>query len=127
MHKATNYSGDSMNQPTENRPLLADTLPAFATELRQLLEEQGEPELAAQVPKLMIFDRCRCRDDFCSTFYAQPKPKDAYGPGHRNVALTPEEGMLILDVVGEAIACVEVLYREDVRQKLDEVFPCRPK
>jgi hypothetical protein len=35
--------------------------------------------------------------------------------------------MLILDVVGEAIACVEVLYREDVRQKLDEVFPCRPK
>lgn len=27
--------------------------------------------------------------------------------------------MLILDIIGEAIACVEVLYREDVRQNLE--------
>jgi hypothetical protein len=39
------------------------------------------------------------------------------------VVLTPDEGMLILDVVGETIACVEVMYRKDVRQKLDEVLP----
>jgi hypothetical protein len=43
--------------------------------------------------------------------------------GHRNLALTPEEGMLILDVVGGEIACVEVLDRKDVRRKLDDVLP----
>jgi hypothetical protein len=36
----------------------------------------------------------------------------------------PEEGtLLILDVVAEEIMCVEVLDREDVRRKLDEVLP----
>jgi hypothetical protein len=114
----------TMNQQTEKRPLLFDMLPAFAAKLRQLLVENGEPELAAQVPGLMIFDRCRCKDDICcGTFYTQPKPNGAYGPGHRNVALTPEEGMLILDVVGGVIMCVEVLDRADVRQKLLSVVP----
>ncbi|HTZ76062.1 MAG TPA: hypothetical protein VMB47_19245 [Candidatus Aquilonibacter sp.] len=112
-----------MNQQLENRLLLTDTLPAFAAELRQLLEAQGEQELAAQVPGLVILDRCRCGDDFCATFYAQPKPDSSYGPGHRNVALTPEEGMLILDVVGGEVACVEVLDRPDVRVKLSAVLP----
>jgi hypothetical protein len=112
-----------MNQQPEKRLLLTEVLPAFVTELRQLLEAQGEPELAAQVPGLVILDRCRCGDDFCATFYTQPKPDGAYGPGHRNVALTPEEGMLILDVVAGEIACVEVLDRKDVREKLDAVPP----
>jgi hypothetical protein len=111
-----------MNQQPEKRLLLTEALPAFAAELQQLLIEYGELELAAQVSSLAILDRCRCGDDFCATFYTQPKPDGAYGPGHRNVALTPEEGMLILDVVDGKIACVEALDRKDVRQKLDEVF-----
>jgi hypothetical protein len=113
----------SKNQHTENRPLLTDTLPAFATELRQLLAEQGEPELAAQVSGLKIFDRYRCGDDFRATFYTQPKPEGGFGPGHRNVRLMLEEGMLILDLVSGEIACVEVLDRKAVRQKLNEVLP----
>ncbi|HXN18451.1 MAG TPA: hypothetical protein VN875_08990 [Candidatus Binatus sp.] len=112
-----------MDLQREKTLLLADVLPAFAAELRQLLTEEGESELAAQVPGLMIFDRCRCGDDFCATFYTQPKPDGAYGPGHRNVPLTPDEGMVILDVVGAEIACVEVLNRNDVRQELDAVHP----
>ncbi len=39
------------------------------------------------------------------------------------VVLTADEGMLILDVVGETIACVEVLYRDEVRQELLAVLP----
>lgn len=112
-----------MNQQIEKRLLLTDTLPAFAAELRQLLTEQGEPELAAQVSGLMIFDRCRCGDDFCATFYTQPKPKGSYGPGHRNVVLARDNGTLILDVVAGKIACVEILDRKDVREKLDAVLP----
>lgn len=112
-----------MDQQTEKRLLLADVLPALSTELQQLLTEKGESELAAQVPKLMILDRCRCGDNFCATFYTQPKPESSFGPGHRNVALTPDKGMLILDVVEEAIACIEVLYRDEVLQGLDAVLP----
>lgn len=71
----------------------------------------------------MILDRCRCGDDFWATFYTQPKPESGYGPGHRNVALAPEEGVLILDIVEVSIACVEVLYRDDIRQKLQAALP----
>jgi hypothetical protein len=115
-----------MNEQKEQRPLLTDTLPEFAAELRQLLVEKGEPELAAQVPTLAIHDRCRCGDDICATFYTRPKPNGAYGPGHRNVALVPNEGFyFILDVVDGEIACVEVLDREDVRHKLEEILPVK--
>ena len=100
-------------------PLLSETLPTLADELRELLVEQGEFELAAQIPTLRIVDRCRCGDDFCATFYVRPKPKEAYGPNHRTLPLTPKEGMLILDVVGDKIAAFEVLYRDDVRRNLE--------
>ena len=121
MNEATNDSVLRMNRQTHLS--LCEAMPTVATELRELLDRQGEAELAAQVSSLKIFERCRCGDDFCATFYTQPKPNGAYGPGHRNVALTPDEGMLILDVVAGEIMCVEVLDREDVRQKLDEVLP----
>jgi hypothetical protein len=110
-----------MNESTEKPLLLARVLPAFAAELRQLLEAQGEPELAAQVPGLAILDRCG--DDICGTFYTRPKPNGGFGPGHRNVALTPDKGMVILDVVAGEIACVEVLDRADVRKKLGVALP----
>jgi hypothetical protein len=114
-----------MNQLTEKQPPLSDTLPAFTAELRKLLEEQGESELAAHVPDLKIFDRCRCRDDIgCGTFYTQPRPKDGFGPGHRNVRLFPDDGaLLILDVVAGNLVAVELLDRPDVREKLDAVLP----
>ena len=55
-------------------PLVSDVLPTLAVELRTLLVEQNEPELAAQIPGLRIVDRCRCGDGFCATFYVRPKP-----------------------------------------------------
>jgi hypothetical protein len=108
----------AMKEKTEKRPLLTDTLPAFAHELQRLLAEAGEPKLAAQVPTLRVFGRCSCGDDFCSTFYTQPKPEGAYGPHHRNVVLAPDEGTVILDIVGEQVCCVEVLDRPEIREKL---------
>jgi hypothetical protein len=102
---------------------LIEMVPALSAELQQLLPEQGEAGLAAQVPMLAVIDRCRCGDDFCATFYVQPKPKGAYGPGHRNVALDPGNGMLILDVVDDKIAAVEVLYRDEIRKRLLVEFP----
>ncbi|MGB7497160.1 MAG: hypothetical protein WBR26_11545 [Candidatus Acidiferrum sp.] len=112
-----------MRQQTEKPLPLVEILPAFAAELQRLLTEKGEPELAVQVPSLRIFERCSCGDDFCGTFYTQPKPKGAYGPGHRNVVLAPDDGTVILDVVEDQICCVEVLDRPEIREKLNAVLP----
>src|SRR5580704_8002086 len=98
--------------------LLAETLPEFAQELQRLLRAQ-KPELAGQVPTLEIVRGCGCGDDFCASFYTQPKPNGGYGPGHDTLLLdTAAPGMLILDVVDGLISLVEVLYRPDVREKL---------
>jgi hypothetical protein len=103
--------------------LLRDVSPALADELERLLLGVGKHHLAEQVSELRIVNRCRCGDDFCATFYTQPKPHGSYGAGHVNVPLEPERGMPILDVVNGAIACVEVLYRDEVRRALIAALP----
>jgi hypothetical protein len=103
--------------------LLTEILPVLADELELLLKKSGEPELAAQVPQLAIVDRCRCGDDFCASFYTEPKPEGTYGAGHRCMELEPAKGMLILDVVAGAIVHVEVLYRDEIRKQLIAALP----
>jgi hypothetical protein len=103
--------------------MLIELFPELAAELEQLLLEHGESELARQVSTLPVIDRCHCGDDFCGKFNVLPKPKGAYGPGHRNVSLEPKQGMLILDVLAEKIAAVEVLYRDAIRRRLIIEFP----
>jgi len=103
--------------------LLADTLSEFALELERLLAKAGAPELAAQVSGLVIVDRCRCENSFCSSFYTQPKPEGRYGPGHDCLDLDTDEGMVVLDVVAGTIVHVEVLNRDDIRTKLMSKFP----
>jgi hypothetical protein len=104
-------------------PLLKEVLPNFAKEIEELLGKHNEPTLASQVASLTIVDRCRCREDFCAAFYVEPKPPGAYGPGHRNVDLEPENGMIILDVVDDRIMQIEVLYRDEVRQAIQIAIP----
>jgi len=67
--------------------------------------------------------RCSCGDAFCASFYTAPKPRGSYGPKHRNIALEPNDGMIILDLVDEVIVNVEVIDRPDVRAKLELLFP----
>jgi len=116
-------SENPIQMQTQERSRLPYTLHSFAADLQQILNERGELKLAAQVRQLTIFDRRRCGDDFCATFCALPTPEGSFGPGHRNVALTRDVGMVMRDVVAGEIACVEVLDRDDVRRKLNEVLP----
>jgi hypothetical protein len=102
---------------------LTEILPLLADELEQLLKKAGKPLLAAQVSQLTIVERCRCGDDFCASFYTQPKPEGKYGPGHDCMDLDAAEGMLLLDVVDGTIAHIEILNRDDIRQKLITAFP----
>lgn len=108
---------------TSNRPLLSDVLPSFSEELQQLLASQGEPQLAAQVSDLKIFDRCRCGEDFCATFYVRPKQKVPYNPGFRSVPLKPKTGLVTVDVADGKIVCVEALYRDEIRRELIQLLP----
>jgi hypothetical protein len=105
------------------KPRLADVLPEFTVELRTLLETAGQHELADQVGGLVIFDRCRCGDSFCSSFYTEPKPNGAYVGDHDTVEVEPNDGMILLEVVNARIAHIEVLYREDIRELLRTRIP----
>lgn len=98
-------------------------LPNFSDELTTLLTAAGEQVLAAQVSGLSIVDRCRCGDDFCGTFYTELKPQGSYGAGHKNLVLEPVRGDVILDVVNGTIVCVEVLYRDEIRNALIDHMP----
>ena len=104
-------------------PLVKDVLPDFAAELRELLKKEKRSDLSDKVGALQLFERCRCGDDFCSTFYTAPKPSGAYGAGHSNLQLSPKAGMIILDLVDDEIRCVEVLERPDVQRELFAQLP----
>jgi hypothetical protein len=93
-------------------PLVSAKWPHLAAELVTALREEGEDDLADRVDSLHVLQECGCDDDFCQSFFTAPEPTGAYGPGHRNVGLSPSKpGYLILDVVDDAIVYVEVLHR----------------
>ncbi|MEU1284033.1 hypothetical protein [Kitasatospora sp. NPDC005856] len=99
-----------------SHPLVREVFPELAAELVDLLEQEGERELAATVRSLRLVAACGCDDDFCQGFRTAPHPVgQPFGPGHRCVTLSPADGMLVLDVVDGRIMYVEVLDREPLR------------
>jgi hypothetical protein len=85
-------------------PLISALWPDLAAELVTALREEGETGLAATAGTLRVLEQCDCDDDFCQSFYTAAKPAGAYGPGHRNVGLSPSRpGYLIVDVVHDEI------------------------
>ena len=101
---------------------LIEVLPEFARELEDLLQKQSQNALAAQVASAEIVERCVCHDDFCASFYTQPRPYGTYPLERETFDLDSENGMVLVDVVNGTIAHVEVLYRDDVKSTLDQVF-----
>lgn len=83
----------------------------------------NEQDLVEQIPRLRLVDRCRCGDDFCATLYTAPKPKKAYGPNHETLPLDASSGQLILDLVDRKIVCIEILFRDDFRNRVLQLFP----
>ena len=70
----------------EEPALLSNTWPHLTAELAGALGEAGEVGLVSQVGNLYVMAGCDC-GDCCQSFYTQPPPDGAYGPGHRNVIL----------------------------------------
>ncbi|OLT27297.1 hypothetical protein BJF79_01415 [Actinomadura sp. CNU-125] len=92
-------------------PRIGELFPELTGELVDLLHAEGENDLAASVPFLRLTQWCECQDSFCKSFYTAPPPQGKYGPHHRCVALLPDSGMIILDVVLGEIQYVEILDR----------------
>lgn len=89
-----------------------------------MLLKLGEAGLAGEVSALEIRDRCRCGDDFCATMFVRPRPRSSVeGRAGRTIDLESEDGYLIVDIVDDHIAEIEILYRDDVRSSLDELMP----
>lgn len=92
--------------------LVRQRWPVFAAELHHALLLEGETALAATVDELRVFELCGCDDDFCQSFFSAERPNGRYGEGHWSLELEPPwSGMLILDVVNDAVIYVEVLFR----------------
>lgn len=100
-----------------SHPLLRDVYPDLTAELSDLLERQGERELASGVRDLRLVDECGCGDESCQSLRtAEHSRSEPYGPGHRNIMLDPQDGMLILDVVHERIMYIEMLERAPLQR-----------
>lgn len=96
-------------------PLLREVYPDLSAELISLLIADGHIDLGVCAQDLRIIAPCSCGDDFCQSFYTAPPPSGAYGSGHRNVSLLPDQGMIVLDVVHGRIMFVEVLDHPPLR------------
>ena len=97
--------------------LLCDVLPGLAEELKLLFEQAARPDLARQLPSLRVRSRCSCGDEFCATLYTGGgKPADS-------IYLEPSEGMITVELDGdERIVGIEILYRDDYREAIDNLF-----
>jgi hypothetical protein len=102
-------------------PTLHDVAPELEEELRVLLIDAGELDLADMVKDLAIYDRCRCGDSFCSSFYTVPERTTPFPTGFYTLALQP--GELHLDILFSKILQVEVLYRDHLREKIHAAVP----
>jgi hypothetical protein len=102
---------------------VSEILPAFCTELQDLLISIRRPELADQLPALPIVARCTCGQSNCAHFYTAPPPTGSYGSGHTNLMLPVDRGLVALDLMHSAIVAVEVLDRSDVKAVLDTILP----
>lgn len=106
---------------------LSQAFPQFLPELRSLLERAGLAAIAEQADGLELAGRCRCGDDFCSTFYVKgcrspldPEERSRRDPDWRDCHdLEPEEGFVIVDTDHlDRLTAVEVLERPDVEAEL---------
>ena len=100
-------------------PLLAEVLPALAERMETALRAQGEPRVADQVAALRITGPCTCGQPFCGSFQTLRAPLKRWFMRGRQVELQDGgPGEIVVDVVRGEIAYVEVLYLDDVRDRV---------
>lgn len=102
--------------------LLKDALPEITEELALALRNEGRPDLAEQLTNLDLADRCRCHDSFCASFYTLPK-SSWHGKQLDRIIPGGVRGMSCVYTLDGTFAGVELLWRPEVRERLDELLP----
>lgn len=99
---------------------MVDVVPELAVEMERELRASGDVELADQVAGLRMMKSCGCGDDFCASFDTAPLPEGPSAKKRYGVPLSNHH--LIVHVLEGKIIEVEVLFRDDLRPKIREVF-----
>ena len=99
---------------------LIDEMPELADEIEQGLIEINENLLANTVKNLNITGRCECGDENCGTFYTLEKE---IWSGKKLRQIVPVvDKLYAIDVYENHLACIEILDRKKVTEKLSELF-----
>ena len=99
---------------------LKDLFSELVEDIRVLLESAARTDLIPSLEKAGIVDKCRCKDDFCSSIYTAEKPTGSWEPDHETVSQKPKNGMINLDVVSDRIVYIEVIDRPDIHKLVNE-------
>ena len=99
---------------------LVEEMPGLAKQLEKGLIDIGEIELANSVNFIEISGRCDCGDLNCGTFYTLDK--SIWSGNNLRQVFPTLDGLYAIDVFENKLACVEILDRDDVCIKLDQLF-----
>lgn len=105
---------------SQEAPLLVDVVPELVAEMERELRATGDDDLADQVAGLRMMKSCGCGDDFCASFDTASLPEGPTAKKRYGVPLPNHH--LIVHVLEGKIIEVEVLFRDDLRPKIREVF-----
>lgn len=101
---------------------LSDVLPELTCEIENALRGDGMQAFADQIMTLTLWNRCRCDDPGCATFFASEKPVS----DRQLTRLIPNTyipGLICIQVQDEIIVCIEMLKRPDLKQRLMDSLP----
>ncbi len=91
-------------------------MPFLAEELSQALTEIGLTKLARSVSSLEIIERCDCDNTGCAAFYTAKKHTWS---GKKIKQISPRvKGLYSVDVLDDQIVFIEMMGRQDVRDRL---------
>jgi hypothetical protein len=109
-------------------PLPLDAVfPELVKPLRQLLEREGEADLAASVTRLRVHALCGCGDAFCASFYTRPRNANQASPYTigPDSAADPFEPVAV-DVSDGEVSFVEIIDADlpalaDLKRRYDDL------
>jgi|SRR5579885_952012 len=109
---------------------IKELMPKFAEELKRLILAQKTDltlwTLAGSIDDLEVVGKCGCGQDNCATFYTLPESERMWDDndvtaGSIEIDEKNGKGLIVMDIRWGKISGFEVLWREDVKECLENV------
>ena len=98
--------------------LFAEVLPKLSDALERILREENQPNIAAQIKRISIYEKDITGNNEWWGVYTQPRPHGSYGPNHETIPLLFDGEMVNIDVVTGNIAYIEIAGRKDLKETI---------